>query len=70
MTPEQDHDGTWFITLPDGQRKEFRTNAEAWRWLDRHERRESWVGSKGQWRVAATYALPKNDVSAAGPSSR
>ena len=40
MSPEQDKDGVWFITLPDGERKEFKTNAEAWGWVDRHERRE------------------------------
>jgi len=40
LSPEQDKDGIWFILLPSGERKVFRTNAEAWRWLDRHERRE------------------------------
>ena len=52
MTPEQDQDGVWFITLPDGERKEFKTNAEAWGWVDRQ------VGSRRQWRVPPTYALP------------
>jgi len=60
MTPEQDQDGVWFITLPDGERKEFKTNAEAWGWVDRHERRELWVGSRRQWRVPPTYALPSS----------
>lgn len=60
MSPEQDKDGVWFITLPDGERKEFKTNAEAWGWVDRHERRELWVGSRRQWRVPPTYALPSS----------
>jgi hypothetical protein len=59
MTPEQGKDGRWFITLEDGQRVEFESNAAAWRWIDRAERRESWVSSRAQWRMPATYALPK-----------
>jgi hypothetical protein len=58
MTPEQDQDGIWFVILPDGQRKTFGSNAEAWRWLDRHERREGWVSSQRQWRRPPTYAVP------------
>ena len=45
--------------LPNGERKEFKSNAEAWRWLDRQERRESWVSSRAQWRMPSTYALPE-----------
>jgi hypothetical protein len=48
MRPEQDKNGVWHITLPDGQRVEFDSNAAAWRWLDRYERRESWVSSRAQ----------------------
>jgi hypothetical protein len=62
MNPEQDKDGIWFVMLPDGQRKEFRTNAEAWRFLDRYERREGWVSSRRQWRVAPTWALSSSAV--------
>jgi hypothetical protein len=62
MNPEQDKDGIWFVTLPDGQRKEFRTNAEAWRFLDRYERREGWVSSRRQWRSSPTWALSSSAV--------
>jgi hypothetical protein len=58
MTPERDADGKWFIALPDGQRKEFKTNSEAWAFLDRLERRPLWVSSREQWRVPLSYALP------------
>jgi hypothetical protein len=58
MSPEQDDKGAWFITLPNGERAEFGSNAEAWRWLDRHERRETWVSSKAQWRMPAKYDAP------------
>jgi hypothetical protein len=37
---EQDKNGVWFVVLPDGHRLEFDSNAAAWRWIDRHERRE------------------------------
>jgi len=62
MTPEQDQDGTWFILLPSGERKTFATNASAWRFLDRHERREGWVSSRRQWRASPTWALSSSAV--------
>ena len=64
MNPEQDKDGIWFVMLPDGQRKTFKSNAEAWRFIDRRERQPSWVSSRRQWRTPPTYAAP------AGPAQR
>ena len=61
MSSEQDN-GIWYVMLPDGERKEFKTNEAAWRWLDRHERREGWVSSRRQWRVPPTYALPSSII--------
>jgi hypothetical protein len=58
MTPEQTKNGAWFVILPDGHRLEFDSNASAWRWIDRFERRELWVGSHRQWRHSPIYALP------------
>jgi hypothetical protein len=58
MTPEQAKNGAWVVTLADGHRLEFDSNAAAWRWIDRQERRELWVGSHRQWRHPAIYAPP------------
>jgi hypothetical protein len=32
-----EENGGWLVILPDGTRLAFTTNAEAWRWIDRHE---------------------------------
>jgi len=69
MTPEQHKDGIWSVLLPCGERKVFKTNAEAWRWLDRHERREGWVSSRRQWRTSATYAASLAFASSIASSS-
>jgi len=58
MISELGHGGVWFVTLPNGSRKEFESNAAAWRWLDRQERRPSWCRSEAQFRVEPYYAVP------------
>jgi hypothetical protein len=35
-------EGDMWIVVLGGERHVFASNAEAWRWLDRHERRTSW----------------------------
>src|SRR5262245_8828693 len=36
-----EENGAWVVVV-NGQRHAFASNAEAWRWLDRQERRTSW----------------------------
>jgi hypothetical protein len=62
MNPEQDKDGVWFVVLPDGQRKEFKSNSEAWSRLDRRAQRELWRSSKSRLRAPLSYALPKKET--------
>jgi hypothetical protein len=57
ISPEQDKDGVWFIVLPDGRRKEFKSNSEAWSWLDRQERGH--FRRQSRWREPLSYALSK-----------
>jgi hypothetical protein len=57
--------GRWAV-LDDGKIiAEFETNREAWRWLDRHERRELWCRREtADWRDDAVYyAKPDRDGS-------
>jgi hypothetical protein len=49
----------WFIVLPDGERKEFRSNSEAWSWLDRQERCHF---RRSRWREPLHYALPSKST--------
>jgi hypothetical protein len=55
MSPEQDKSGRWFVALPDGSRIEFESNAAAWRWIDRQERRPSWSTARMAWRLPLLY---------------
>jgi len=61
MTPEQDKDGVWFVTLADGERKTFNSNSEAWSWIDRQERRETWVRRRRRFRSPYFLTEPKDD---------
>ena len=43
MTVKETAAGRWQVLDGDQMLAEFATNGEAWRWLDKHERRELWA---------------------------
>jgi hypothetical protein len=52
----REHDGKWRVVSGETVLAEFPTQGAAWRWLDRHERRATWVRSEtANWQSVGVY---------------